>query len=170
MGRDTLNPQVVVLRNGDRGETEVLLVKRVDIGAWTLPGGRREEGESLESAAVRETKEETGYDIALVRPLGTYTLPKLKGMGRAFVFIGRTTGGTPRISEETSAVRWYNVKKLPYTLLPFNREKVYHAVEGKSNVDIIQPHSPRSLVKHYLFAPRLLIRMLGFQKKYEEGK
>lgn len=40
---------------------------------WTLPGGGVDFDESLEAAAVREVKEETGYDVALGQPLTTST-------------------------------------------------------------------------------------------------
>lgn len=36
-------------------------------GMWSLPGGHLEFGERLEEAAVRETKEETGIDIAVTQ-------------------------------------------------------------------------------------------------------
>lgn len=39
----------------------VLLVRNKD--AWSLPGGRREDGETLAEAAVRETKEEAGVVV-----------------------------------------------------------------------------------------------------------
>ncbi len=42
---------------------------------WALPGGFVDYGESLESAAVREAREETGLDIELVRQLHTYSAP-----------------------------------------------------------------------------------------------
>ncbi|MDP2772076.1 MAG: NUDIX hydrolase, partial [Nocardioides sp.] len=40
---------------------------------WSLPGGGVELEESVEDCAVREVREETGYDVALDRLLGVYT-------------------------------------------------------------------------------------------------
>jgi 8-oxo-dGTP diphosphatase len=47
----------------DDAREHALLVQ--DNGYWTLPGGMREAGEMLEQTAVREAKEETGFDVAL---------------------------------------------------------------------------------------------------------
>jgi 8-oxo-dGTP diphosphatase len=38
-------------------------------GLWNFPAGKLEEGESAEAAAVRETKEEVGYDVKLIQAL-----------------------------------------------------------------------------------------------------
>ena len=55
----------IVFRN-----SEVLLVRRgapPNRGLWSVPGGAVEIGETVEQAAVRETREETGVDV---RPTG----------------------------------------------------------------------------------------------------
>lgn len=75
---------VVVLR----GE-EVLLVRRGTaprLGQWSLPGGRIEWGETVQAAALRELKEETGVEAEL---LGLVEVLDA-------LFTSRTTGGTTR--------------------------------------------------------------------------
>ncbi|HYS72696.1 MAG TPA: NUDIX hydrolase [Thermoplasmata archaeon] len=72
-----------------RGE-EVLLVKRgtePNKGLWSIPGGVLEVGETVEEAAVRETREETNV---LVRPRNVF-------------------GVSDYIERDRSAVRWHYV-------------------------------------------------------------
>ncbi len=59
----------------DNSTKKIVLVKRNTIpfkGYWALPGGRVEQGETIERAIVREVKEETGLEVEIIRKIGEY--------------------------------------------------------------------------------------------------
>jgi 8-oxo-dGTP pyrophosphatase MutT (NUDIX family) len=41
-------------------------------GLWNFPAGRAEEGDTIERTAIKEAKEESGYDVELIRKLGIF--------------------------------------------------------------------------------------------------
>jgi len=56
-------------------DNKILLIQegREDIhGLWNLPMGKVDVGETIEQAAIRETKEECGYDVRLNDEVGLY--------------------------------------------------------------------------------------------------
>ena len=53
----------------------VLIERKNPPYGWALPGGFVDYGESLETAAVREAKEETSLDVRLISQLGAYSDP-----------------------------------------------------------------------------------------------
>ena len=76
----------------DAGRILLALWNEGPTPAWTVPGGGVEHGETPEDAAIREVREETGYDVELVRLLGEdiFTVPaelRLDGAGRALVSV-----------------------------------------------------------------------------------
>lgn len=73
----TPTTDVIVHRQNKQGQTEVLLIKRLNPPhGWALPGGFVDEGEMVERAAVREVLEETGLRIDLDHLLYVYSNPK----------------------------------------------------------------------------------------------
>lgn len=60
----------------DPSENKIVLVKRKNPPeGWALPGGFVNEGESLETAALREGKEETDLELQLAEQFHTYSAP-----------------------------------------------------------------------------------------------
>jgi ADP-ribose pyrophosphatase YjhB (NUDIX family) len=112
-------PTVATICRDD--QHRVLLVRQADSGRWSTPGGAIEPGESPADAAIRETKEETGLDIALEglrtalggpEYLTTYSNGDVISFV-AVVYDATVIGGeaTPD-GEETNAVGWFSIKEL----------------------------------------------------------
>ncbi len=73
----------------------IILVKRRNPPyGWAIPGGFVDYGESLEEAAAREAKEETGLTAELVRQFHAYSEPDRDPRSHtvSVVFIGRGKG------------------------------------------------------------------------------
>jgi len=98
----------------------ILLIHRTDNDLWTIPGGAMEPGESVRQAAVRETKEESGYDVEITGQVGIYTDPNhivaySDGEVRSQFSIcltGNVIGGQAQTSSESSEVVWQPLDQL----------------------------------------------------------
>ena len=100
----------------------LLLHRRTDNGKWALPGGTMEVGERADECIVREVQEETGYQVEVIRLVGIYsdpvhtTITYPDGNTVAYVsalFECRVTGGEAALSDESSAVDWFDPANLP---------------------------------------------------------
>jgi 8-oxo-dGTP diphosphatase len=92
----------------------VLIRRRNPPPGWALPGGFLEYGESLEQAAQREAKEETGLDVELIRQLHTYSDPGRDPRGHTVstVFIARASG-EPKAGDDAGDVQVCSLLELP---------------------------------------------------------
>lgn len=72
----------------------VLIERQNPPHGWAFPGGFVDYGESLEHAAIREAKEETGLDVELICLLGCYSDPKRDARGHTIssVFVAKANG------------------------------------------------------------------------------
>lgn len=98
----------------------ILLQRRSDNNSWSVPGGAMELGESISDAAVREVKEETGYDVVIQRLVGIYSDPGhvvaySDGEVRqqfSVCFACRVVGGESAPSEESLEVAFFAADEL----------------------------------------------------------
>jgi 8-oxo-dGTP diphosphatase len=107
----------VLIKRGN----SILLVKRSNNpgrGLWSIPGGVLELGETLEEAAVREAKEETGADISVDRLLDIYNLIENDDSGRIryhyilINFLAHHVRGELKANAESSEIRWVKINEL----------------------------------------------------------
>lgn len=93
-----------------------LLVLRANPPAqhmYAFPGGRVDAGETLEAAALRELREETGLRAANPRRLATFDLPTFHPDGSLAshflltVFVAEDQGGEAAALDDAKAVGWF---------------------------------------------------------------
>jgi ADP-ribose pyrophosphatase YjhB (NUDIX family) len=81
--------------------------KSVARGRFALPAGKLEPDETLQEAAVRECREETGLEVELERLLGLYHCPRTsEGFAVVNVVFAARATGKARTSAEHPELRW----------------------------------------------------------------
>jgi 8-oxo-dGTP diphosphatase len=123
----------------------VLLIKR-NIkpfkDSWALPGGLVGDNESLEEAAQRELKEETGVNINYLEQLYSFGKPGRDPRNRviSITYYGLVKPDAFELHADTDAaeVAWFNIKKLP-PLAFDHREILATAHERLKNKMLYQP-------------------------------
>jgi len=119
-----------------RGE-EVLLIKRGKppaMGAWSLPGGGQELGETAEAAARRELLEETGLTVGRLTLIAH--VDSIHHDENGFVqwhytildFAGRYKGGAAKAGSDVTDIAWVHPRDFgAYDLWPEARRVIGQA-------------------------------------------
>ena len=101
---------------------ELLLMKRGaksknEVGAWSVPGGTVDFGETLKQTAIREVKEELDVAIEILEQLPAYEvlLPEESQHWVTNIFKAKIIGGVPKIQEpeKCEALEWFSLNALP---------------------------------------------------------
>jgi ADP-ribose pyrophosphatase YjhB (NUDIX family) len=112
-------------------QERILLVKRDTVpfkGYWALPGGRMDPGETIERTIVREVKEETGLDVAVVCKVGEYREQGIKDDVEydyyPTCFVVKKVGGEIKKQDsEIQEIQLFSLKQLPKPLA-FEHDKM----------------------------------------------
>ena len=95
----------------------LLLVKRADYpreGDWCIPAGFIEWDESAADCAVRELKEETGFDIEVQGLFNVYSGnddPRTNAL--LILYFGKVVGGTAQAGDDAAAVEFFSLADIP---------------------------------------------------------
>ncbi len=111
---EILKAGCVVIDNHSR----VLLVTNKLRRDWSYPKGHLEANEPLEQAAIRETLEETGYEVKIIKQLTdlTYINRQTNEPIRVSLYLATPIRQVSQHNDETS--EWKNIEEAKKIVLP----------------------------------------------------
>jgi ADP-ribose pyrophosphatase YjhB (NUDIX family) len=115
-------------------DNKILLVQETTDNCWAMPGGWADVGDVPSEVAIRECKEESGYDVNPIKVIGVFDANRLGGRLEFFhafkiIFLCELIGGEAKISDETIDVQFFDLEHLP--ILSLNRTNDKHINEIK---------------------------------------
>jgi 8-oxo-dGTP diphosphatase len=119
----------------------IVLIKRANPPyGWALPGGFVDYGETLESSAVREAKEETSLDIKLKEQFHSYSKPDRDPRHHTVTTVDIAKGiGIPKPADDAKKVGIFTKSSLPEPIV-FDHKKIiddyFRYAEGELRTNI----------------------------------
>jgi ADP-ribose pyrophosphatase YjhB (NUDIX family) len=114
------DPKVVVGTIFNLNGGVVLLERGVEpaVGKWVFPGGYVDRGESVQEAAIRETKEESQIDVKLGPLLNVYSYPRSPNV--IIVYVAEVVSGKLAAGDESVEARVFTAEEIPWENLAFD--------------------------------------------------
>jgi 8-oxo-dGTP diphosphatase len=113
----------------------VLIERKNPPHGWALPGGFVDYGESLEAAACREAKEETGLELEGLKQFRAYSDPsrdpRQHTVTMVFTALGR---GLPQADDDAKQVRVFDEPQLPEPIVFDHARILADYFGGSSNL------------------------------------
>lgn len=127
-----IDVRAAVIKDG-----KILLVQESTDNCWAMPGGWADVGNIPSEVAIRETKEESGFDVKPKKVIGVYDANRVGGRLEFFhafkiIFLCELIGGEAKTNYETLDVKFFDFNKLP-PLSP-NRTNEKHLDEIKHHL------------------------------------
>jgi ADP-ribose pyrophosphatase YjhB (NUDIX family) len=113
----------------------ILLVRELEDGRWTLPGGWADVGEPPSIAAAREAHEESGYEVRITKLAAVFDRnlhghPPYAFHAYKLFFLAEVTGGAAKDSHETAEAQFFDEHHLPpLSLLRVTPSQIAHLFE-----------------------------------------
>ena len=92
-------------------KNRILFCHRTDHDLWNLPGGHLEKGEAPWKGIIREVKEETGFDVKVVKMSGIYSKPNTDDI--VLQFVCKIIGGRMTLNEEADKIKYFAFADIP---------------------------------------------------------
>jgi len=98
-------------------------------GLWNLPAGRVDVGDSIEQTAVKEAKEEVGFDVKLIRKIGIYQNKADEPPKHAFE--AEIIGGELKFPEdELLDAKWFTLEEIKEMKEKLRGNWILEAIQG----------------------------------------